>query len=49
MCGQASETIGFLEHEDAKWLAPEEIDSVKWLPSDLEVIAALKRRVSSAT
>lgn len=34
--------INLLEHEDAKWLAREELDSVDWLPADVEVVQALK-------
>lgn len=30
------------EHEAAKWLAPEELDSVAWLPADLGLIEKLK-------
>ena len=30
------------EHEDAKWLGRDELDSVRWLPADREVIEALK-------
>jgi len=30
------------EHENAKWLLPEELDSVRWLPADLELIERLK-------
>ena len=26
------------EHEAAKWLTHEQLNSVKWLPADLEVI-----------
>ncbi len=26
------------EAEDAKWLGADELDSVKWLPADLELI-----------
>lgn len=29
------------EHEAAKWLKPEELDSVKWLPADEEIIEEL--------
>ncbi len=29
-------------HEAAKWLKPEELDSVKWLPADEEIIEELK-------
>ncbi len=31
------------EHEAAKWLLPEELDSVDWLPADLGLIEKLKR------
>ena len=30
------------EHEAAKWLRPEELDSVAWLPADLSLIERLK-------
>jgi 8-oxo-dGTP diphosphatase len=29
------------EHEAAKWLEPAELDSVKWLPADEEIINEL--------
>ncbi len=31
------------EHEAAKWLRREELDSVGWLPADREIIELLKR------
>lgn len=31
-----------LEHEDACWLKHDELDSVKWLPADKEIIELLK-------
>ena len=31
-----------LEHEAAKWLGPDELDSVEWLPADIEVVKAIK-------
>ena len=34
--------IKLLEHEDAKWLKMEDIDSVDWLPADIEVVKAIK-------
>ncbi len=34
--------INLLEHEDAKWLGKEELDSVAWLPADVEVVKKLK-------
>lgn len=32
-----------LEHEAAKWLSIDEIDSVDWLPADVEVVGVIKR------
>ena len=31
-----------LEHEAAKWLSISNIDSVSWLPADIEVVKAIK-------
>ena len=31
-----------LEHEAAKWLSRDELGSVRWLPSDVELIESLK-------
>ena len=33
-----------LEHEAAKWLAPAELHSVRWLPADEEIIEILSKR-----
>ena len=33
-----------LEHEAAKWLAPSDLHSVRWLPADKEIIEILQRR-----
>ena len=30
------------EHEAARWLKPEDLDSVDWLPADLEVVETLR-------
>ena len=30
------------EHEAARWLSPEELDSVSWLPADLSLVEHLK-------
>ena len=35
--------VTLLEHEAARWLKPEELDSVKWLPADEDIINDLKR------
>ena len=35
-------SVTLLEHEAAKWLAPLELTSVRWLPADIEFIEELK-------
>ena len=41
-CELISDHVTLLEHESAKWLHRDELDTVKWLPSDTEVIDKLK-------
>ena len=41
-CRLAESHVTLLEHEAAKWLAPQNLDSVKWLPADEEIINELK-------
>ena len=38
LCSLLTEAPHLNEHEAAKWLAKEELDSVKWLPADLKVV-----------
>jgi mutator protein MutT len=38
LCSLVTETLHLNEHEAAKWLTKDELDGVKWLPADLEVI-----------
>lgn len=33
------------EHEDAKWLRKEELDSVEWLPADISLIDDVKKEM----
>ena len=42
LCSLLMEALHLNEHEAAKWLTKDELDSVKWLPADLEVIRRLK-------
>ena len=44
MCRVESGSLTLLEHEAARWLVPEELDSVRWLPADREIIEILKER-----
>ena len=37
-CSVVSGNLQLLEHEAARWLGKHELDSVEWLPADLEII-----------
>ena len=41
LCRLISEEIELVEHEAARWLDMDDVWSVKWLPSDIEVIETL--------
>ena len=43
LCTIESGSLTLLEHETARWLTPDELDSVQWLPADWEVIEMLKK------
>ena len=43
-CKLADGHVILLEHEAAKWLTPDTIRSVQWLPADEEIISDLSRR-----
>ena len=45
LCSLLQKTLYLNEHEAARWLTKEELNSVKWLPADLEVIELLSRRL----
>ena len=45
MCRVESGEMILKEHEAAKWLPYEDIDTVNWLPADLLVVEALKQRL----
>ena len=38
LCSLLSDGLSLNEHEAAKWLQKDEMDSVKWLPADLKVL-----------
>ena len=40
-CHVESGSLTLKEHEAARWLAKDELDSVKWLPADLQIIEKL--------
>lgn len=42
LCSIVFGALELKEHEAARWLLPEELDAVAWLPADLEVVKELK-------
>ena len=42
LCLLLTEALHLNEHEAGKWLGKDELDSVKWLPADLEVVKKIK-------
>ena len=49
LCTIISGDLSLLEHEDARWLALDELNSVKWLPADIDVIEKLSTLKSATT
>ena len=41
-CTVISGHLTLMEHENAKWLRPDELDSVNWLPADRDLITLLR-------
>jgi len=47
VCQLLSKDILLKEHEAGKWLDRETLESVRWLPADLELLADIKSQVLS--
>ena len=43
-CHVEKGSLSLQEHEAAKWLAKDELDGVKWLPADVEVVEVIKSK-----
>lgn len=43
LCTLQSATLNLNEHIDARWVTESEIDYIRWLPADIEVVNELKR------
>ena len=43
LCSIVSGEIELREHKSARWLTKESLDSVEWLPADLDIIKKLKK------
>ena len=44
-CELEAEYLELKEHEDAKWLLKDELDSVNWLPADITLIDEIRKRI----
>ena len=45
LCSLVTEALHLNEHEAAKWLDKDELDSVKWLPADFEVLEEVRSKI----
>lgn len=45
LCRIKSGSLNLKEHEAARWLAEDELDSVYWLPADIEVLEWIRREL----
>ena len=48
LCEVVTGKLTLLEHEAARWLKPDEMDQVHWLPADLQVVCKLALREKTA-
>ena len=45
-CTIKSGTPQLIEHNDARWLTRDELDSVNWIPADIEAVNYLKKTMN---
>jgi len=45
LCELISDEIELVEHEAARWLGKEDIRTVRWLPSDIEIVEKLIQKL----
>ena len=45
LCSLMTEALHLNEHEAAKWLTRDELDSVKWLPADVKAVEAIRKTI----
>ena len=45
LCSIISGQLLLLEHEDARWLTKDNLNSVRWLPADLEIIPLIAEQL----
>jgi 8-oxo-dGTP diphosphatase len=44
-CQLKSEKLELKEHEDAKWLINDELNSVEWLPADITLVDKIRKQI----
>lgn len=44
-CKLQSDHVELNEHEDARWLSREELDSVNWLPADITLVERIGQNI----
>ena len=47
MCHITAGTPQLLEHKSARWLSASDLDTVEWLPADIEVIGLLRQSLQN--
>ncbi len=47
-CSLLTEALHLNEHEAARWLSRDELDSVRWLPADVQLIESMMKNGFSA-
>ncbi len=45
LCSLLSEAMHLNEHEAARWLREEELNSIKWLPADRQILETIKKEI----
>ena len=48
LCSLMTDSLHLNEHEAAKWLTKDELNSVKWLPADLEVVERITAGIKTS-
>ena len=48
ICSLMTDSLHLNEHEAAKWLTKDELNSVKWLPADLEVVERITAGIKTS-
>lgn len=47
MCSLLDDALHLNEHEAARWLGPDDLASVQWLPADYQILPLIERELNS--